>query len=250
MKPPFKVVIPARFGSTRLPGKPLLMLAGKPLIAHVCQVALASEAEEVVVATDNQYIFDCVTELGIPVVMTASKHQNGSERVNQVAMIMGWDDATVVVNLQGDEPLIPASYVSELAQALSKQGRAGVATLATEVSQAEVTDSNTVKVVLDSNGYALYFSRAPIPYQRGGKSATAMPYLRHIGIYAYTVRFLKHYCGWQQSVLESMESLEQLRILWHGETILVRTVPTSPPAGIDTQADLERVEQLMLSQRG
>lgn len=250
----FKVVIPARYGSMRLPGKPLLAIAGKPMIAHVCHCAIAADAEEVIVATDDLRIYDCVMALGLNVVMTATTHQSGTERINEVATQMGWDDNTTVVNLQGDEPLIPIAYIKSVAQALGHQNRAGIATLVTKIKDStELFDTNIVKVVLDKMGYALYFSRAPIPWNRDtfasnrGELSTAMPYFRHIGVYAYTVRFLKQYCGWQPSVLEAIESLEQLRILYHGGSILAKIVATVPVSGVDTQADLERVEQVMLS---
>ncbi|MCK4843217.1 MAG: 3-deoxy-manno-octulosonate cytidylyltransferase [Methylococcales bacterium] len=254
MNKAFKVVIPARYGSTRLPGKPLLKIAGQAMIAHVCQRALEADAEEVVVATDDQRIYDSVTALGLNAVMTDANHQSGTERINEVAEKSGWDEDTIVVNLQGDEPLIPPAYIKDVATALASQNQAGIATLAAEIlSEQEVFNPNAVKVVLNHAGYALYFSRAAIPWDRNSFSATggeisgAMPYLRHIGMYAYTVKFLKNYCSWQPSVLETVESLEQLRILWYGEQVLVKTVSKAPEAGVDTQADLERVEKAMLN---
>lgn len=253
MSLPFKVVIPARYGSTRLPGKPLLDIAGQAMIVHVCQRAIEAEAEEVVVATDDQRIFDRVSDLGFKVVMTNSEHQSGTERINEVAEQLGWSDESIIVNLQGDEPLIPPGYVRDVAIALGNQNKAGMATLAAKVSDAEeIFNPNAVKVVLNEEGYALYFSRAPIPWDRnsfsasGGKVSVQMPYLRHIGMYAYTVGFLKEYCTWPPSALESIESLEQLRVLWHGQLILVQTVSHTPEAGVDTQADLERVEKVIL----
>ena len=250
---PFKVVIPARYGSTRLPGKPLLTIAGKPMIAHVCQRALEANAEEVVVATDDQRIFDSVTKLGLKVALTDANHQSGTERINEVASLMGWSDDVIVVNLQGDEPLIPPEYIKEVAHALGNQNKAGIATLAAKIKDnTEIFNTNTVKVVLDKAGYAMYFSRAAIPWNRqtfsadSGELSDSLPHLRHIGMYAYTVGFLKRYCSWQPSALESIESLEQLRILWQGESILVKTVEVTPEAGVDTQKDLERVEAAML----
>ena len=249
---PFKVVIPARYGSTRLPGKPLLNIAGQPMIAHVCQRAIEAEAEEVVVATDDQRIFDSVTGLGLNVVMTDANHQSGTERINEVSEQLGWSDDDIVVNLQGDEPLIPPAYIKDVALALGSQQKAGIATLAAEITDVEeIFNPNSVKVVLNKQDYALYFSRAPIPWDRssfsatGGKVPDTMPYLRHIGMYAYTVKFLKDYCLWPSSVLETVESLEQLRILWYGEQVLVKTVAKTPEAGVDTQADLDRVEKVM-----
>lgn len=251
---PFKVVIPARYGSTRLPGKPLLDIAGQPMIAHVCQRAIEAEADEVVVATDDQRIFDSVTALGIKVVMTDANHQSGTERITEVAEKMGWDDDIIVVNLQGDEPLIPPAYIREVALALGAQNQAGIATLAAKIIDSEeIFNPNAVKVVLNQAGYALYFSRAAIPWDRnsfsseGGEPSHTLPYLRHIGMYAYRVKFLKDYCSWEPSKLEAVESLEQLRILWYGQQILVKTVDQAPEAGVDTQADLERVERVILS---
>ncbi len=250
MQPSFKVVIPARYGSTRLPGKPLLDIAGIPMIAHVCQRAIDAEAEEVVVATDDQRIFDKVTALGLIAMMTDENHQSGTERINQVAEQLAWADDDIIVNLQGDEPLIPPSYIRDVAYALANQKQAGIATLAAEITEMdEIFNPNAVKLVLNKAGYAMYFSRAAIPWDRNAfpTSAThAVPYLRHIGMYAYTVKFLKQYCSWQSSVLETVESLEQLRILWYGEQILVKTVSSTPQAGVDTQQDLERVEKVIL----
>jgi len=253
---PFKVVIPARYGSTRLPGKPLLDIAGLPMIAHVCQRAIEADAEEIVVATDDQRIYDRVADLGLKVVMTDANHQSGTERINEVAETLAWNEKDIVVNLQGDEPLIPPAYIKDVALALGNQQQAGIATLAAEITEnEEIFNPNSVKVVLNNAGYALYFSRAPIPWDRNsftaasGEVSHAMPYLRHIGMYAYTVKFLKNYCSWQPSVLETVESLEQLRILWYGQPILVKTVTKTPPAGVDTQADLERVEKVMLQTR-
>lgn len=252
----FKVVIPARYASTRLPGKPLLDIAGKSMIAHVCQRAIEAEADVVVVATDDQRIFDKVTDLGLQAVMTDPNHQSGTERINQVAQQLEWADDDIVVNLQGDEPLIPPAYIKDVALALGSQKKAGIATLAAEIKdEQEVFNPNAVKVVLNKEHYALYFSRAAIPWDRnsftatGGNISKDMPYLRHIGMYTYTVKFLKDYCSWDASVLESIESLEQLRILWHGEPILVKTVSKTPEAGVDTQEDLERVEQVILNSR-
>lgn len=249
----FKVVIPARYGSTRLPGKPLLPIAGKPMLVHVCERAFAANAEEVVVATDDARIFDAVSALGIRVVMTRASHQSGTERIAEVADFCGWDDSQIIVNLQGDEPLIPASYIQALAHALAEQQHAHVATLAATIHEAEeLFNPNAVKVVLDKLGYALYFSRAAIPWDRDrfaqsqGQLSSVMAHYRHIGLYAYRIAFLKQYCIWPSSPLEQVESLEQLRILWHGEKILVRIVAEAPPAGVDTAADLLRVEQVLL----
>jgi 3-deoxy-manno-octulosonate cytidylyltransferase (CMP-KDO synthetase) len=248
----FKVVIPARYASTRLPGKPLLAIAGKPMIAHVCERAQEAGAEEIIVATDDERIFDAVYALGIKAVMTRPDHQSGTERINEVAEECGWSGHDIIVNLQGDEPLIPPVIIREVASALAAQKLAGIATLAAKIIDTEeIFNPNAVKVVLNKEGYALYFSRAPIPWDRdaftngGKKPSSATPYLRHIGLYAYTVDFLNRYCCWESSPLESIESLEQLRILWHGEAVVVKVVDKTPQAGVDTQEDLLRVEQVL-----
>ena len=253
MSDSFKVVIPARYASTRLPGKPLLPIAGKPMVLHVYERAKEANAEDIVVATDDQRIFDVVTKAGAYAVMTRSDHNSGTERIAEVAQICGWDESDIVVNLQGDEPLIPADYIKDVAQALAGQMLAGIATLAAPIEESEeVFNSNAVKVVLDRNGYALYFSRAPIPWDRDHFSHAGaasifdkMPYLRHIGMYAYRVGFIKKYMKWSISALETVESLEQLRILWNGERILVVTVSGTPEAGVDTKEDLQRVEKVL-----
>lgn len=252
MSIPFKVVIPARYGSTRLPGKPLLHIAGKPMIVHVCERAKEANAEEIVVATDDRRILDKVLELDIEAVMTREDHQSGTERIAEVAELRSWSDDTIIVNLQGDEPLIPPDYIRDAAEALAGQSHAGIATLAAKITDPEeIFNPNSVKTVLNKDGYALYFSRAPIPWDReqfsrqGGALAEKIDYLRHIGMYAYRVDFLRRYCGWEASPLEAVESLEQLRILWHGERVLVKTVAKTPEAGVDTEDDLKRVEKVL-----
>jgi 3-deoxy-manno-octulosonate cytidylyltransferase (CMP-KDO synthetase) len=267
MNTAFKVVIPARYASTRLPAKPLINIAGKPMIAHVCEKAQQAGAEEIIVATDDSRIFDTVTALGIKAVMTRADHQSGTERIAEVAELCDWAKDTIIVNLQGDEPLIPPDYIRDVALALAEQTAAGIATLAAKILDTdEIFNPNAVKVVLDKHNYALYFSRAPIPWDRAnfkavgwadegnpsiatdGLHTSAHPtiYLRHIGMYAYTVDFLQRYCAWQASLLESIESLEQLRILWHGDKVLVKVVDKTPAAGVDTPEDLQRVEQVLL----
>ena len=190
--------------------------------------------------------------LGIKAVMTRADHQSGTERIAEVARLCGWAGDEIIVNLQGDEPLIPPAYIRDVAAALAGQQQAGIATLAAKITDPEeIFNPNAVKVVLNQAGYALYFSRAPIPWERdaftrsGGTPSGKMPYLRHIGMYAYTVDFLNRYCLWDASMLESVESLEQLRILWHGEAIRVEIVDKTPAAGVDTQEDLLRVEQVL-----
>ncbi|MDP7537352.1 MAG: 3-deoxy-manno-octulosonate cytidylyltransferase [Methylococcales bacterium] len=249
----FKVVIPARYGSTRLPGKPLQLLAGKPMISYVCEQALKAKAEEVVVATDDQRIIDRVAQRGVDVMMTREDHNSGTERLFEVAESYGWSDETIVVNLQGDEPLIPPDYIRLVAEQLASQTRASVATLAAPVTHVEeLFNPNAVKVVLNKGGYALYFSRAPIPWDRDkfpnhhDNELLPESSFRHIGLYAYSVGFLRRYMAWDSSPLEGIENLEQLRILWQGEAIKVGAVAQMPDAGIDTLEDLQRVEQLLL----
>ena len=249
----FKVVIPARYASTRLPGKPLLPIAGKPMVLHVCKRAKEANAEEIVVATDDQRIFDVETQAGFDVVMTRNDHNSGTERIAEVAQLCGWNESDIVVNLQGDEPLIPASYIEDVAQALAGQKQADIATLAAFIEdREEIFNPNAVKVVLDRHGYALYFSRAPIPWDRDhfihegtASKSLGIPYLRHIGMYAYRVGFIKQYIKWSLSPLETVESLEQLRILWNWGRILVVTVSGTPEAGVDTEEDLQRVEKVI-----
>ncbi|MDD5214850.1 MAG: 3-deoxy-manno-octulosonate cytidylyltransferase [Methylococcales bacterium] len=256
MSVPFKVVIPARYGSTRLAGKPLLNIAGKPMIAHVCERASEANADEIVVATDDGRIFDTVSQLGFQAVLTRENHESGTERIAEVAEKFGWSEDTIIVNLQGDEPLLPAEYIRQVAHALANQHQAGIATLAAKIHDVEeIFNPNAVKVVLDKNGYALYFSRAPIPWNRADFKIPPAPLfkggdsLRHIGMYAYTAGFLKKYCAWESSPLEQIEALEQLRILWHGEKILVQRVEKTPPAGVDTIEDLQRVEAILKNKK-
>lgn len=248
----FKIVIPARHASTRLPGKPLLDIAGRPMIVHVCERGLEAGASEVVLATDDERIAEAVASLPVTAVMTSPDHHSGTERIREAADIMGWPDDTIVVNLQGDEPFIPPDLKRRLARLLAKQDVAEVATLAAPIAErAELFNPNAVKVVLDRDGHALYFSRAPIPWHRAsfaeadGELPEGFAWYRHIGVYAYSVGFLHRYVAWPPSTVESVESLEQLRILWMGEKILVMPVDSAPEAGVDTEEDLQRVRQRM-----
>jgi 3-deoxy-manno-octulosonate cytidylyltransferase (CMP-KDO synthetase) len=250
--PPFKVVVPARYGSSRLPGKPLLALAGKPMIVHVCERALATGAEQVVVAVDDQRIADAVAGLPVQAVMTSPDHASGTERLVEVVQQLGWDDDVLVVNLQGDEPLMDPNLIRQLAVAFGACRAARVATLAAPIeSTDELFDPNVVKVVLDSHRFALYFSRAPVPWARDefGADVRLLPagvaYWRHIGIYAYSAGFIRTYAAWPDSPLEQVERLEQLRILWHGERIFVVPVTQAPAAGVDTAEDAHRVDLIL-----
>jgi len=247
----FVVAIPARFGSTRLPGKPLLPIAGTPMVLHVARRALAAGAAEVVVATDDARIQAALEGCGVRVAMTRADHASGSDRLAEVAAQSGWADDTIVVNLQGDEPLAPASGIRAVAQALVEDD-APMATLATPLaSSEELFDPNVVKLVRRGDGRALYFSRAPLPWPRDAFArdrATLpgdVPFLRHIGIYAYRAGFLRRFTALPPTPLERAESLEQLRALEHGHAIAVRIAPEPFPAGVDTADDLARVERLL-----
>lgn len=247
----FTVVIPARYGSTRLPGKPLADINGKPMIQHVYERAQASGAAEVIVATDDERILAVVEQFGGRAMLTRADHQSGTERLAEVLEYLALADNEVVVNVQGDEPFIPPEIILQVAENLASQRQAPMATLAVPISSVtEMFNPNMVKVVADANGYALYFSRAPIPYQRGVFDAASSeaqplvgPFMRHIGIYAYRAEFVHRYAEWTASPLEQLESLEQLRVLWHGERIHVAEAIIAPPAGIDTPDDLARARQ-------
>jgi 3-deoxy-manno-octulosonate cytidylyltransferase (CMP-KDO synthetase) len=248
---PFIVAIPARYGSTRLPGKPLRQIAGLPMIVRVAQRARAAGAREVIVATDDERIEIALATTDVRVEMTRPDHVSGSDRLAEVATRLGWPDDTIVVNLQGDEPLAPSSGIRAVAMTLIDDD-APMATLATPVtSAAELFDPNCVKLVRDQAGRALYFSRAPLPWPRDAfmrdRSAlpSEMPFLRHIGIYAYRAGFLRRFAALPSTPLERAESLEQLRALEHGFPIAVRIAPEPFPAGVDTDEDLARVERIL-----
>jgi len=246
MKNTFKVVIPSRYASTRLPGKPLLKIAGKEMILHVCEKASLAGAQEVVVATDDERILDRVKQAGFNAVMTSASHTSGTERLAEVANTLQWADDTVIVNCQGDEPLIPPELIKKAAAALIEQDIAQVGSLCAPIDNAEeVFNPNAVKVVRDAQDYALYFSRAPIPWNRDVFPARAIEHqavhFRHIGIYSYAAAFLRRYITWPVCALEQIESLEQLRILYQGERIIVPSVDQVPEAGVDTQDDLDRI---------
>ena len=251
---PFKGIIPARYASSRLPAKPLLEIGGKPMLQHVYERAVASGAESVVVATDDERIQKAVDHFGGQVCMTSTEHRSGTERLAETAELMAYDDDTVVVNLQGDEPLIPSGLVSQVANDLEQHPGADVATLSTRIhTAAELFDPHVVKLVTDSNGFALYFSRASIPWDRDAFSVTteelpdAAVHYRHLGLYAYRAGYLKRYVQQPHCELEQMEALEQLRVLWHGGRIHVGIAEEVPGPGVDTEADLEHVRKLLLA---
>lgn len=241
-------MIPARYGSQRLPGKPLLEIAGRPMIRHVYERACESGAEEVVIATDDERIEAAARAFTDRVCMTSSAHQSGTDRIAEVVATLGWPDDTLVVNLQGDEPLMPPPLLRQVAQTLVSHPGAEVATLAVAlVEPGQLFDTNVVKVVTDRDGYALYFSRATIPWKRDLFVSGVAPrtewtdgLFRHLGIYAYRAGFLGGYARLQVSPIERMESLEQLRVLWNGGRIAVALADAAPPAGVDTAEDLAR----------
>lgn len=244
----FKVVVPARYGASRLPGKPLLKIAGKPIVQYVYERARESAAGEVVVATDDSRIADACIAFGADVALTRSDHRSGSDRVAEVIEARGWPQDTIVVNLQGDEPCMPSALVDQVARGLAGHGSAGMATLAYPIADTETLfDPHVVKLVTDAQGYALYFSRAPIPWHRdeflGGRKPLpkTVEFMRHIGLYAYRAGFLERFVSWQPAPLELAESLEQLRVLWHGERIHVTQAVEEPGPGVDTAADVQRV---------
>ena len=250
--PAFKAVIPARYASSRLPAKPLLDLGGKPMVVRVAERALLSGAEEVWVATDHADVRAAAVQHGFAALLTRSDHPTGTDRLAEVVEQRGWDDETIIVNVQGDEPLIPPQVIDQVAVNLAAHGEASMATLAEPIEDvATLFNPNVVKVVSDVNGLALTFSRATLPWARDDFALSTdrlpegVPYRRHIGIYAYRAGFLHDFVSWGPCWLENTERLEQLRALWHGVRIHVADVLQAPPAGVDTPEDLERVRRLL-----
>lgn len=255
----FIVVIPARLASTRLPNKPLLDIAGKPMLQWVWGRACQSAASRVVVATDDQRVADIVTAFGGEVCMTKSTHESGTDRIQEVAEQLDLADDQIIVNVQGDEPLIPPKVINQVAQNLASSERAGIATLAKPIRHRdEVFNPNVVKVVVDNTLHALYFSRAPIPWDReawnqnvlteqaqNSEPTLANEWARHIGIYAYRVGFLHNFVNWPMGRLERLEKLEQLRALENGVAIHVAESLEEIPPGVDTAEDLERVRAIL-----
>jgi 3-deoxy-manno-octulosonate cytidylyltransferase (CMP-KDO synthetase) len=239
----FVVIIPARYASSRFPGKPLADLGGKPMVARVCERAAASGAKSVCVATDDERIARAVRAHGFEARMTRADHASGTDRIAEAAAAMGLAPQEIVVNVQGDEPLIAPALIARVADALAKHPEASVSTACHPIHDAaSFANPNVVKAVLDSEGYALYFSRAPIPHPREGG---APPALRHVGIYAYRVAFLARYAELAPSPLEETEALEQLRVLWHGFRIAVAVTEDEVPPGVDTPQDLEAVRKML-----
>lgn len=245
----FVVVIPARYASTRLPGKPLADIHGKPMVQHVVEKALQSGADRVIVATDDERVQQALQTTGVEVCMTSKDHQSGTERLAEVCRHYGFAADTIVVNVQGDEPLIPPAIIRQVADNLAA-ATAPMATLSVPIQDAEEAfNPNAVKVVTDKDGYALYFSRASIPWDRDRFAQSweqiGSHYQRHIGIYAYRAGFIQRYVDWAPSALEQVEALEQLRVLWYGEKIHVAQALEAPPVGVDTQQDLDKVRALL-----
>ncbi|MGQ0286002.1 3-deoxy-manno-octulosonate cytidylyltransferase [Pasteurellaceae bacterium 22721_9_1] len=251
----FTVIIPARFSSTRLPGKPLADIAGKPMIQHVWEKAKLSGANRVIVATDNEKVRDTVVAFGGEVCMTSPTHNSGTERLAEVVEKLAIPSDEIIVNIQGDEPLIPPVIVSQVAENLAKY-QVNMASLSVKFESAEeLFNPNAVKVITDKSGYVLYFSRAVIPWNRdkfanlNQLNLNELPlednYFRHIGIYAYRAGFIRQYVQWQPTALEQIESLEQLRVLWNGEKIHVELAKEVPAVGVDTPEDLEKVRSIL-----
>lgn len=248
--PEFYVVIPARYASTRLPGKPLLDIAGRPMVAWVAERAKQSGAKQVVIATDDNKILLAVEQLGYQALMTRADHVSGTDRIAEVALKQAWPDDVIVVNVQGDEPLIEPSLIVEVATQLHNSQDAAMATACHAIQKkTDFLNPNIVKVVLDEKSNAMYFSRAPIPYPRDSFAEIGLqdniPAYRHIGIYAYRAKFLKQYASIKPSVLEQIESLEQLRVLHHGYKISVAITNNAPATGVDTQEDLDFVRSII-----
>lgn len=258
--PEFIAVIPARYASTRLPGKPLADIGGRPMVVRVAERAAASGAAEVWVATDHAGVAEAVRAHGFGVCMTSPECASGTDRLAEMAAQRGWPDATVVVNVQGDEPLVDPELVRQSAQLLHARPDAAMATVCHPLhSVTEVFNPNVVKVVMDSRGDALYFSRAPIPWARDAYPASfsppaslpaGLPVYRHVGLYAYRVAFLKAYPRLDRPPLEAFEALEQLRALWHGYRIAVMVSEAPIAPGVDTPEDLEAVRRLYAALAG
>jgi 3-deoxy-manno-octulosonate cytidylyltransferase (CMP-KDO synthetase) len=242
------LVIPARFGSTRLPGKPLRLIAGKPMIQHVYERAIEANFATIIIATEDKNIESCCLAFGATVCMTSVEHETGSDRLAEVVRHYDWSDDTIVVNLQGDEPLTPIKNLYQVATDLANHPDASIATLAVPIETAQqIADPNIVKVVMDKQGMALYFSRATIPFQRDPDNVMRDYALRHIGIYAYRAGYLKAFAAMESCPLENLEKLEQLRAMWHGARIHVAIAAEIPGHGVDTEEDLIAVEKVIVA---
>lgn len=248
----FYVVIPARYASTRLPGKPLCEIAGKTMIQHVYERALESDAEKTIIATDDKRIQAVAEGFGAEVCMTLDTHPSGTDRLAEVVELLGCHDDQIIVNLQGDEPLMPAALINQTAENLASFSEASVSTLCKRIdNRTALFDRHTVKVAMDENGYALYFSRSAIPWpgeaHRTDSTSLAdnTEYFSHIGLYGYRAGFIKKYVAWSPSPHERAESLEQLRVLWHSHKIHVGVTDSYPGLSIDTEEELAKLEAIM-----
>lgn len=251
----FSVIIPARYASSRFPGKPLAQLGGKAMLLHACDRARESGAAQVIVAADDERIACAVTASNAAqVVMTGSEHQSGTDRLAEAVDRLGLADDALVVNLQGDEPMMPPEHIRLVAELLASNPDADMSTLLVSMQNADdILNPNVVKAVTDSRGYAMYFSRAPIPWSRAGQgrpTADAEGWLRHMGLYGYRAGFLRRYPQLRPPMMELQESLEQLRALWHGYSIITAVVPRDGGPGIDTPADLARAQSLLNERDG
>jgi 3-deoxy-manno-octulosonate cytidylyltransferase (CMP-KDO synthetase) len=234
-----RIIIPARLASTRLAGKALLDIAGKPMIQHVWEQAIQCEFDTVLIATDNQKILETAEQFGADVIMTSNQHQTGTDRLAEAAQLKDYDPSDLIVNVQGDEPLIPIDNIKQVANNLDNNTAASISTLCDPIDNPrDIFDAHAVKVVFDQNGFALYFSRAAIPWQ----AETAY---RHIGLYAYRAEYLLAYNQLEPCYLEKIESLEQLRALYYGHKIHVDIAKTPSGTGVDTQEDLNKVRQIL-----
>lgn len=253
----FSIIIPARYASSRFPGKPLALLAGKPMVQHVYERACESEATRVVIATDDERIAACARGFGAEVCMTAADHPSGTDRLQEVVKKLQFYADDIVVNVQGDEPLIPPRVINQVAHNLAAVPEASIATLSEPITDVQsLMNPNVVKVIRDHRGMAIYFSRAPIPWPRdsalnqGGKLESlpeGFNWQRHIGMYAYRVKLLNDFVAWPPAPIEATESLEQLRALYNGAGIHVEEAVEAPPTGVDTPEDLERLRAMLES---
>jgi len=242
----FNIVIPARYGSTRLPGKALLPILDKPMLAWVWERAMAVGAERVIVATDDMRIAEAMTARGADVVMTREDHASGTDRLAEVAGQLEWSDEAIIVNLQGDEPLMPVANIERVAGLLQANPNADMATLMEPLDREDANEASVVKVVASEGGRALYFSRAPIPAHRQG--GPAAPMYRHVGLYAYRAGFLRQFVRWPPAAMEQSESLEQLRALANDALIQIELAPEPVPPGVDTETDLAAIRRLLAAE--
>lgn len=243
------IVIPARLKSTRLPNKMLADIAGKPMIQRVYEQVAKSKFDSIIIATDSQEIKDVAESFGAKVVLTRADHESGTDRIAEAVSKLGFADEDIVVNVQGDEPLIPVENIEQVVQLLIDKPEAVVSTLCEKITDVEdIYNHNNVKVVFDKNNYALYFSRASIPFEKGfseDQQVSISEFFRHIGIYTYRVAFLKHYAELTVSPIEKYEALEQLRVLYNGYKIAIAQSSKSTPAGVDTPQDLEKIMRFL-----